>query len=78
MTVDSAHTRKFAPSPEAFAQYQRAVAASNLIHRRYPRAVRFDPSMARELRPKYYLALSYCGIAIEHHSAHLSLVKQHF
>jgi len=78
MTVDVARTRKFDPSPEALAQYQRAVAASNLIHRRYPKAVRFDPSMERELRPKYFAALSYCGIAIEHHSAHLALVKQHF
>jgi len=33
--------------------------------------------MERELRPKYYAALSYCGIVIEHRSAHLELVKQH-
>lgn len=78
MTANVTRTRKFDPSPEAFAEYQRAVAASNLIHRRYPRRVRFAPTMARELRPKYYAALSYCGIAIEHHSAHLALVKQHF
>lgn len=76
MSNTSDRKREFKVSPATWAQYRHAVAASNLINRRYPRTVRFHKSMDRALRPKYVAALSLCGIAIEHHSAHLTLVKQ--